>query len=287
MCFNPVQFTYWLWPLILLLVGQEAMATNPRMTITNPLAGKGIRVIDPGSPQFAGEINQLLDTQAAARTTALLGRSVVVVNESASYVWGFTVVFTFPDMISPSGNPRRHVISPSPGGAAPLEALLPPGGRLLITPVPHFLASRQPSGQRSLRPRMDDDMERMIQKFVSDHPSDQEQIKVSLDSVIFEDGTIEGPDTAGTKDKVNSRIKAHQDFVAALNGLKGKDLQAKLSELSNAEEVDAYTGRLKDLALLFQEKLKRNGENDVLQDLQRLKLEHWFPDPGLVRRKAQ
>jgi hypothetical protein len=272
--------------IIALLAGVEAVTQpKPTIKITNPVAGEGLRVIDATSPEFLPELNEMLSPQEIAKATPFLWTSVIVVNDSGRYIWGFTVIYTYPDLIAPSGNASRHIKSPSPGGAAARELMLPPGGRYLITPVSGFAGSKDASGRRMLAPNPD--VEKEVAAFQSNHSNAKERIQISLDSVIFEDGTIEGPDEAGTQRKVNDRIRATNDFVASLENLRGDELRAKLSDLSTTVQKDEHSVHLGDLASMFQVALNNTGEDAVIQQLEKMKTERWFPDPGYIRRKAK
>ena len=168
-----------------------------RATVTNPIADEGLRVIAPGTPEFMPEVRKLLDPIARQKAARFLSKSVVIANDTGKYVWGFTVIYTFPIDLSPSGNPWRHIISPSPGGAAPREAMLPPGGRYLVTPIPGFQASTDGNGQPRLKPNLDTNMDTTIRFFTAQRVKPLEVVQVSVDSVIFEDGTLAGPDACG------------------------------------------------------------------------------------------
>lgn len=272
---------------LVVALGHGAVAAGRNVAITNPISDQGLRVIDAASPDFMPEIKQLLDPLAIKKAQPFLTKSVVIANDTGKYVWGFTVIFTFPEQISPSGNPWRHIISPSPGGPAPHEAMLPPGGRYLVTPVPGFHAFRQASGEHRLRPYLDESMNHSIQLFLSQHSSDLERVEISVDSIIYEDGVIDGPDVAERQSEINDQIKAHKDVTILLQKLKGAALKEKLAALSNTDTVDHYSMRLNRLAALLQKRLEQQGEDVVLQDIEHLKVSKWFPNADHIQRKAK
>lgn len=254
-----------------------------RIVINNPLAAEGLRVIDSTSSEFLPEINLMLTPEEASKAAPFHSNSLVLANDTGRYVWGFTVIYTYPDQIAPSGRAQRHIVSPSPGGAVPQQGMLPPGGRYLITPVSGFQGSRGPRGKRTLGP--DDGMDAAIKVFETRHWN--ARVEISIDSVIFDDGTIEGPDEARTQSKVNSRIRADKAFAAALENLTGDQLRAKLAELATTDKRDEYSWELGDLAGFYELVLNRVGESRVIQEVQMIKAEAWFPDSGYVRRKAK
>ncbi len=274
-------------------LGHGAVAAGPRHvaalrhrhpTITNPVASEGLRVIAPGTPEFMPEVRKLLDPLARQKAAPFLPKSVVIVNDTGKYVWGFTVIFTFPNKLSDSGNPWRHMISASPGGAATREAMLPPGGRYLVTPIPDFQASTDANGNVRLRPNLDTAMDNNIRLLVAQRIGPQEQVQVSVDSVIFEDGTLTGPDTADRQRKINDQIRAETDLVNLLSDSKGEQLRGKLADLANTEPHDTYSHRMAGVASLLQMRLDKQGEESVAHVLNSIKTTKWFPDGGVKRK---
>src|SRR5947209_4736717 len=105
--------------LLVLPLGSGAFAAGRRNvttvrhrhpTIINPVAGEGLRVVAPGTPEFMPEVRRLLDPIARQKAAPFLPKSIVIVNDTGKYVWGFTVIYTFPNQLAPSGKPWRHII---------------------------------------------------------------------------------------------------------------------------------------------------------------------------------
>lgn len=120
----------------------------------------------------------------------------------------------------------QFIVSPSPGGRAHRREMLEPGASYLITSVSDFNASRDAAGERTLEPFPDEGMDRMVKLF--DKQRGNGRVEVSVDSIIFEDGTLAGPDTAERMDEINARINAEKDLIASLVSLHGQELRKKL-----------------------------------------------------------
>jgi hypothetical protein len=281
------------------------MAAEKHMVITSRLDDAGLTVVDATSPSFMTEVEKVIDSNMAKQASSVLPYSVVIKNNTGRYVWGFTVLYTFPDSKAPSGNPHRMVISPSPGGPAVESGMLAPGSTYLITPVSGLIASSGDiAGNRKVVPhRRGEDLDSEIHKFNSSHGSGRERIEVSVDAVVFEDGTLVGPDEGKLMSRVNSKIRANKDLADALGNLRGQELQAKLSfyrenglqenlepsaanSRSNIEIVaSSYYITVRGNAASLLNILQSQGEPAVLQELEKMRSTKWFPGTGFVRRK--
>lgn len=164
--------------------------------------------------------------------------------------------------------------------------MIAPGGSYLVTPISDFGASRDATGKRTLWPYMDEGMDRIIKLFETQHA--HERIEASLDSIIFEDGTLVGPDTANRMDKVNSRIRAERDLIAAISGLRGDDLRKQLARYSELQSSDPTYSKYQNMAAGYLLRvLDTRGEPAALAGINKFQAEKWFGDPKGVRRNEQ
>ena len=163
--------------------------------------------------------------------------------------------------------------------------MLAPGARFLITPVSDFLASSTAKGDRILQPLLDEGMDRMIGQFKAQHPNSSERVEAVIDSVIFEDGSIGGPDSEGMMEKINERIRAEKDLATSLNNLKGEDLKGKLLLHSHKGMGDEYSGRSSAVAQSLLAVLNEHGEAAALEIVQKMRGSRWFVNSENVRRK--
>jgi hypothetical protein len=255
------------------------------MKVANPLQDAGLVVLDAASPGFMAEVQKLLSPEAVNKASSFLPQSLVIVNNTQQFVWGFTAVYRYPDWISPAGTPWKHRISPSGGGPADRSRMLAPGARFLVTPVSDFLASSDVNNHVVVQPYLDEGMDRMIAQFKRQHPNPNERVDVTIDSVIFEDGSLSGPDTEGMMEKVNERIRAEKDLAKSLQPLSGEGLRAKLLLHAHKGVGDEYSGRTSSVAQSLLSVLEQHGEDAAQQVLEQMRGRMWFVNSVNVRRK--
>lgn len=145
--------------------------------------------------------------------------------------------------------------------------MLAPGARFLITPVSDFLASTDASGNAIVQPYLDEGLDRMIAQFKRQHPNPNERVDVTIDSVIFEDGSLGGPDTEGMMEKVNERIRAEKDLAKSVQLLSGEGLRAKLLPHAHKGVGDEYSGRTSSVVQSLLSVLEQHGEDAAQQIL--------------------
>jgi hypothetical protein len=257
------------------------------MKISNPLESEGLRVIAFDSPEFRPALETMIDADLVAKAEPFLQYSVVLVNMTGRYIWGFTAIYTYPDKIAPSGKPSRHQINPSAGGVGSREQYLAPGASYLLTPVSNFLAEVDADGRRRLRPSWYDGIEQVmkIQSGIGDRL--MRRVELSIDSLIYEDGLLIGPDRAGRMDEINQRILRDKRFADSFRGITGSALRAKLAEYSSRtggdadERANAWTAR--DFELRYNEPTL--GEDHVLRFIEEMGAAQWFLGSQKVRRK--
>jgi len=263
----------------------NCFAQERPMKISNPLQGSGIVALDASSPEFMPEVQKLLTPAAISKAAPFLTRSIVLINNTNEFIWGFTVVYQYPDWISPAGTPWKHRISPSCGGPADRNRMLAPGARFLVTPVSDFLASATRDGGMILQPFLDEGMDRMINQFKAQHPDANERVEATIDSVIFEDGVLEGPDSEGMMARTNERVRAEKDLAVSLSGLRGDALRARLLLDSHRGMRDEYSGRTSTVAQSLIAVLDQRGENATVDVVEKIRNTHWFQNADHVRRK--
>jgi hypothetical protein len=281
-----VLWRYRLFCGILVASGLTTMASDKRMPVNHPLRDSGFLVIDASSPSFIAEVAKFLDPDIITKATSFLPYSLVIVNNTGRYVWGFTVIYTLPDVIAPAGKPWRFITSPS-AKSSDRNRMMCPGCSYLITPVSDFHGAIDAAGTRRLQPFVDEGMERIIQLFEAEYLN--KRFEASIDSVIYEDGTLAGPDAAGNMSLINSRIRADSDLLAALQGLRGEELRKALllhsgNLLASGEEYSRHKTRTAQHIL---DSLDRRGEAATLEGLEELRKGKWFGESGNVRREER
>ena len=155
----------------------------------------------------------------------------------------------------------------------------------MITPVSDFLASTDASGNAIVQPYPDEGMDRMIAQFKAQHPNPGERVELTVDSIIFENGLLAGPDTEGMLQKVNERVRAEKDLSASLQDLKGDSFRAKLLFHAHKEMGNEYSGRISSAAHSLLAVMSENGEDAAQQIVQQMQTRKWFVNNENVRRK--
>jgi hypothetical protein len=261
--------------------------TAAKMKISNPLEAEGLKVIPFDSPEFRPALEAMIDADLIARAEPFLQYSVILVNRTERYVWGFTAIYTYPDKIAPSGNPSRHQINPSAGGVGSRAQYFAPGARYLLTPVSNFLAEIDADGRRGLQPSWYDGIEQVIKSQSGIGDPLRQRVELSIDSLIYEDGLLVGPDQADRIDQVNGRILREKRFADSFTGLAGSALRAKLAEYASSTGGDAderaNAWRAKDLQLRYNE--PSLGEDHVRRIIEQMGAAQWFLGSQKVRRR--
>lgn len=248
---------------------------------TNPLDGNGLVLITPDSSIFESEVTTILSSEALAKAKPLLPGSVVVLNRTGRYIWSFTVIFTYPDQISPSGKPWTRIVSPT-AGTQDHGRMLAPNAAYFITPIGSFYASRDADGRQLLQPVLDEGLDRVISLYkeeLKDKP-----VIIDIDSVIFDDGVLLGPDKAHRLEKVNDEARADTDLAKTLGPLSTEELRHTLQQYSDMGSDDAYTFQRLRRARLMLKVLEANGEADVRWMIQQLSQVRFAGASQVVRR---
>jgi hypothetical protein len=73
------------------------------MNMTNPFESEGLTVLTSRSPGFDSELRALLAPDALQKASKFLSKSLILVNNTGRYIWGFTIVYTYPSRIADSG----------------------------------------------------------------------------------------------------------------------------------------------------------------------------------------
>lgn len=106
----------------------------------------------------------------------------------------------------------------------------------------------------------------------------RERAELSIDSLIYEDGTLVGPDLADRKNQINRSILREQRFAHSLAGLTSAALKAKLAQYSGSTggDVDerANAWHAKDLELRYNEPTL--GEDHVRGVIEQMRRARWF-----------
>jgi len=241
-----------------------AMAQRPQMRVANPVAGEGIAVVLQSGPTFTKLLTDILDDEAVKKIAPLVPRTLIVVNESGRYIAGLTVIFTYPDRISSSGMPWRYITHRTAHYAGH-EAMVAPGDALLFTPLPGFSATFRPTAGRLRQPVLDAQMDTFLQSYLEDEATSN--VEAAIDSVIFDDGTLVGPDSANRLESLNNKFRANDEVLRAVDGLRGEELHKQLLFYStlNLPAPSKYTQERSRIATGLLSSFEAGGEASALQ----------------------
>lgn len=257
------------------------------MKISNPLESEGLKIIAFDSPEFRPALATMVDPDLIAKAEPFLQYSVILINRTERYIWGFTAVYKYPDKIAPSGNPWRLQINPSPGGVGTRARYLAPGAKYLLTPVSNFFAEVDADGRRGLAPSWYEGIEQVIQSQTGMGDPLRKRVELSIDSLIYEDGTLVGPDQADRTDEINRRIARQKRFADSFAGLKGDAFRAKLAEYSSGagEQADHRDNARLAKALELRYNDPSLGEEYVRTVIEKMGAAQWFLGSQEVRKK--
>jgi hypothetical protein len=256
--------------------------SSPPLEISNPLQDRGFSVVSFSDPSFRTEVSQLLTPAALYKAKEFLPKSAVIINSTGQYIWGFTVIYTYPDRIAPAGTPWRHIISPK-SRVADRSRMFAPGARYLITPVSDFLASRDASGKKSLQPFLDEGLDRIIDLFKRDQLTDR--LQLSVDAVIFETGVTIGPDSAGMREQINLESQAQHELVESLKGLTGDELRNEILIYKSLDATSTYNRFRKNQAEFLLRVLDMRGEAELETAVENLRVQQRFIDSDMATKE--
>jgi hypothetical protein len=194
------------------------------------LAGSGIVVHESGSPEFVEALARLFDPGDIEKLRPILAFCLFIRNCTGRYLAGLTVVYEVPEVIMVTGKPYRITISMS-SHLRNRQLMGEPGGLAFMSPVSATRATLNADGARGLEPALGETAGRMIQRFMDEYA--MRRMNVSVDSIIDEDGLLEGPDEIDLFDKVNAKLKAYWDLTGGVAGLHGEQLAAALAPTSD------------------------------------------------------
>ncbi len=254
-------------------------------TVVNPLASSGFRLIRSDSAEFATELDRLVDANTIKTLRPVLPLSVIVVNDTGRYIWGFGIIYTYPDALAATGQSKQYRLNPATGLSAGRDRMFAPGDHFLITPARHLFASRRADGTAQSRPRLDRHVMESLEAYKQEHSKPTERIQLQVDSIIFEDGEIVGPDSQQREKRINELIRAETSLLASISGLHGDDLKNALVRTTEASVTDEPTVHAKGMASSLLSVLDEGGEAEVEKATMQLRGSGYFEGAGAVRRR--
>jgi len=200
-------------------------SADPRIHYSRPDQGS-LRLITPDSPEFLSALRGRADSQALAALGPFLPFSVIVKNEDQRSVAAVVVIWS---QKNARGEPITNTVVNYTLAGEP-RTMLRVEDFWVITPVQALNQAIQ-----SKRFDMIGAANPARQKTILQQYPAQTDIGISLDSIVFEDGELVGPDTAMTATAMNGEIRAHKAVDLALRGMSSDELRQFLVSSSSLE----------------------------------------------------
>ncbi len=165
----------------------------------------GVVVVGQNSPRFQNFIEDTVSAEVAPSVRGVLPYSFTIQNNSSHSIVGFVLSWLLTDS---SGQTFTHqsVFFDS----LKLESVIGVGNSRLVTPVP-FL-TEELSNAKPLSDALLGDISNLVSEF-----QEQASVEISLDAVLFSDGSSIGPDPDGTISTLRRMIQAEFDLYNQLS----------------------------------------------------------------------
>ena len=201
------------------------------------LPDSGLALYPASSPEFEQILAARVDGESRTAIEAILPYSVILVNRSSSPL---VAVVVRSDLTDATG---RTTSSDMMVSTMNMNSLIPVGAQILMTPVSGLNTVLRPDRPMSLSPG--DDLRRMVERRGGRFQS-QSRVKISLDSVVYSDGSVLGPDTINNLARMNAWIEAER---ALINEVLRADSSTRSALLDDARAPrDVPPGSIDDLS---------------------------------------
>lgn len=234
-----------------------AVACSAQMKVSQPVYAPGVQILIASDPGFDNELKLILDGLTTQGFEALLPYSVIVKNDGPGSYATLSVQYLVGDTASGHGSIRNMHFE---GWTRPV---LPAHGRFLVTPE-----NRVTFPIAAHRPPMTTGVGQLLNLF---NPANQ--VTTSLDSLIYSDGRIIGPDKSDVLNLYNAMTRAEDDFA--------KNLRTRVDRRDADETVldwattytqqtaeDDYHRHLASMADQFVEEARRFGYSKAVDRAQ-------------------
>ena len=206
---------------------------QPTITYSGP-ANTGARLIAPGSEEFGRDLPQLTRGVTDKLFESTLPYSVIVKNDGPRYIAALTVLYRLKDA-SGIANHKFYL-----GSLISLRSqLMPPGQARLIGPVMSIYTGVN-HGRYSGLDLGSTAVQQNVQRDV-DLCANQDQIQISLDAVIFEDGEFIGADESKTFRAATAELRALGELRAAAAQKNGFEMRKHLEQILSRPEKPSRT----------------------------------------------
>src|SRR5215471_6905819 len=224
--YKEIQMRKWPSVLCVLAFGTAEMNAAARVTYVD-LPGSGIEMLPGSSGDFAKALSAFSGSGTVSLLQSILPYSVIVKNQSSLALRMLVIRLDLKDL---AGKTVWHEAS--------LQAKILPGEMALVTPIGGLNIPMRPSnlGSPPIQNTTDLTIELARRSQLYDAAS---EVVVNLDSVVFEDGAVVGPDKINNLGRMNLWRDADWSVVTALLKLGPAERNTYLEGIKNAPEKPA------------------------------------------------
>jgi hypothetical protein len=222
--------------LLLVAAGTLTLAAQPLITVRPEpdQVPPGIAIRTPSDPSFQSLAEKLLVPAAVPLYQHILPYSTVIRNETPTPVIAMVLSIQITDATGRTSKPMMGHFGSTPPGKK--EVVLAPGRDMLLTPDPRFtqlapiLSAFNEAKQKQ---RLDELANHPLEPYIS-----ARAITLALDSVLFADGTVEGPDEENAFETWTNALHIEATFEGSVLAFQGRDTE----ELRQYLATEAATG---------------------------------------------
>jgi hypothetical protein len=259
-------------------------ASAQEVTMTNAVEAYNIHAYLGNSSKLSSQSSPILEQLSESDLSTILPHAVLLENGSTRKIWSITVIYTFPGEISASGQAKRHIVSRTAPLHATADTLFLPGDQLLVTPLRGFSIMSRPNKPVTHIQNVPLQIALEAEDYKRDYIDTGKKIEVKVDSVVFDDGEIIGPDTAGYMETLNNRLDADQELLDGASALRGQPLKDFLQTASTRHVVtdrDIYFTSLAGNLLAL---LNADGEEAFLKTVSNIRTNNPYQGNRVNRR---
>lgn len=208
------------------LLGVAAMAGQPRVSFDS-LSERGMALIPGESPDFEALLSSSIEPDAIGSIRAILPYTVIVRNDTSEWLIAVTVRFELTDR---NGRTVWHLMRFMTRQNVRRQ-MVPPAGAVFMTPLPGMNTLL---GQGKKLALSSIDLARHLTPLAQLY-SGQSRVSITLDSVVFENGELIGPDRGHTLETLNERRRAEEQLAAELSVRHGAEIRSYLASIPPAD----------------------------------------------------
>jgi hypothetical protein len=147
--------------------------------------------------------------------------------------------------------------------------MIAPGDVLLITPLPGYSAVFRPPATRINEPYIYPELEESVPLYLSEEGCSE--LEATIDSVIFDDGTLVGPDSANRVESVNNKFYSDQEILASVGTTRGDELRQHLVYYTRRPIQNRQMEQSRRDASFLLAMLDREGEAEAARTIEAMR----------------